>query len=427
MTPRRRAFRAWLIAAPLFVGACAVPAGGLFRSRGYVDVDLYGRYAHELLDGTIPYRDFFVEYPPGAFVAIVPPALASEEHYRSLFKLAMALVALGGLWCVALLLVRLGAGTGRLAVALGFLAASPLLLGSVWLNSYDAWPATLGVGALLALISGYIVLGFACLALAFTAKVYALALVVPATLYVASRAGSRAAVRGVAAFAGVTAAVVVPFAALAPGGVWDSISSQAQRGLHIESLGAGLLLAADRLGLYGATVSHGATEAKSRDLVGSLPDALASATSVLLLAGVVAVWLLFARGDRDERRLTAAFAACVAAVLAFTKVLSPQYGEWLLFLVPLVAGVEGVAAMILLGTALVLAELWFHRYRELYSIGALVWLVTLRDLALVGCYGALLIRLRTTIPSCSKTTRQEGSLRRLRSAEAAGSGEIRSR
>ena len=74
-TEARTALRAWLLAAPVFLACSAVPAGGLGRERGYVDVDLYGTYAEGLLDGRLPYRDVFVEYPPGAFVVLVPPAL----------------------------------------------------------------------------------------------------------------------------------------------------------------------------------------------------------------------------------------------------------------------------------------------------------------------------------------------------------------
>jgi len=389
----RTALRAWLVAAPVFVACSAVPSGGLGRERGYVDVDLYGRYAEGLLHGRIPYRDVFVEYPPGAFVALMPPAFITDEHYRSAFKALMAIVALGGLWCVARLLVELGAGPQRLTLALGFLAVSPLMLGSVWLNSYDVWPAVLSVAALLALVFGFVALAFVFLGLAFAAKVYAIVLVVPAALYVASHRGMRAAIRGSAAFAIAAALVVTPFAAASPGGVWSSIRSQAERGLHIESLGASLLLVADRLGLYDVTVTAGSTAAKSRDLAGPAPDALAFISTLLLAAAITAVWVAFARSTRDAQQLATAFAAGVAAVLAFSKVLSPQYGEWLLFLCPLAAGAGGVAAAALAAAAFVLANLWFHHYSHLYDVDGVVWLVLLRNAALVACYGVLLAAL----------------------------------
>jgi hypothetical protein len=78
------------------------------------------------------------------------------------------------------------------------------------------------------------------------------------------------------------------------------------------------------------------------------------------------------------------------ASIAFNKVLSPQYGVWALFLVPAVAaGHAGARACVLLGGALVLAQLWFHHYGEILSISSLVWLVLARDLALVAAFAIL--------------------------------------
>jgi hypothetical protein len=393
MSDRAAALRAWLLAAPVFLACSAVPTGGLGRERGYVDVDLYGTYAEGLLDGRLPYRDVFVEYPPGAFVVLVPPALVTDDHYRSAFKILMALMALGGLWCVARLLAALGAGRLRLALGVGFVALSPLLLGSVWLNSYDAWPAALTAAALLALVMGLPVAGFACLGLAFAAKVYAIVLVVPAAIYVVGRSGWRRLAWCAGAFVAAAVVVTAPLIAASPDGAWSSIRSQLERGLHVESLGASVLLAADRLGLYEATVTTGSTAAKSRDVAGPAADALAFAGSALAFAAVVAVWFAFAWLRPDAQRLALAFAAGAAAVLAFGKVLSPQYAEWLLFLVPLAAGATGIAAAALAGAALLLAELWFHHYDRVFAVEGTVWLVLLRNLALAACYGVLLCAL----------------------------------
>ncbi len=389
MTAGRRALRAWLVAAPVFIACSTVAQGGLFRERGYVDADLYGRYAEGLLDGRIPYRDVFVEYPPGAFVALLPPALLTDDHYRTVFKISMALVALGGLWCVIRLLVGLGAGSRRLTLAAGFVAASPLLLGSVWLNSYDVWPAALTVACLLALSSGYVALAFGCLALACAAKVYAVVLLGPALLFVHARRGWRGIAHAAGGFGVALALAAGPFVAVAPGGVWSSLRAQAERGLHVESLGASILLALDRLGLYDATVGGGSTSAKSRDVSGALPDAVATGTTILAVVAVLAVWLAYARGPRDVQRLAVASAAAVCAVLAFSKVFSPQYAEWLLFLVPLAAGIPGVVATALAGASFLLARLWFHEYARVFSVDGIVWLVVLRNAALVACFAVL--------------------------------------
>src|SRR5678816_1413673 len=110
--------------------------------------------------------------------------------------------------------------------------------------------------------------------------------------------GRRRAAWSLATLLGVAAAIMLPFAVIAPGGLWDSFHAQSSRGLQIESLGSAVLLAAHQLGLYEATVVHGATEAATRDLAGSLPDALATVTSVLQVAAVLTVWLLYLREPR---------------------------------------------------------------------------------------------------------------------------------
>ena len=72
----------------------------------------------------------------------------------------------------------------------------------------------------------------------------------------------------------------------------------------------------------------------------------------------------------DGERLVAGAAATLAGVLAFSKFISPQYLVWLLPLVPLVVPPIGFAAAALLALAMVLGQLWFFHYRELFADGA---------------------------------------------------------
>jgi Glycosyltransferase family 87 len=401
--------------APVYLLAAAVPPGGLFRGREYRDVGLYGDYAHAFLDGRIPYRDVFVEYPPGAFAVFLPPAFLPEDWYRHAFKLLMALLGLATLLVGALILVRLGAGAWRLYGALGALALSPLAIGPVSLNTYDLWPALLVGGAVCALLYGRPTLGFALLGLAVTAKLYPLALL-PLFCLTAWRRGLG---RPLLAFVGVVLAVVGPFALLGWDGLWDSVDAQAQRALQLESLGGALLVAADKLGLYDAEVVSGSTAALSRDLGGSAADGVAIAMSVLQVLAVAVVAWFFARAGREGERLVAAAAATVAGFIAFARFVSPQYLVWLLPLVVLVAPPAGVVATAVLGAALVLGQLWFFHYRELFALEDVAWLVVARDFLLVALYGILVVavlRLRTTIPSSSSAVDQPP----LRSSRASG-------
>ena len=385
--------------------ATIVPPGGLFREREYRDVDLYGDYARALLDGQIPYRDVFVEYPPGAFAVFVPPAALPEEAYRHAFKVLMALIGVAILVVAALILVRLGADPARLYACVAALALAPLALGPVSLNTYDAWPALLVAGAVCAVLYEWPALAFGLLGLAVTAKLYPAALLPVFCLMV----GLRALVRPLLAFGAVVAVVVVPFALLGWDGLWASLRAQAQRSLQLESLGGAALAVADRLGAYEASVVVGSTAALSRDLGGSLPDALATVTSVLQAAAVLVVAWFFVRRGTSAERFVAACAATLAAFIAFSRFISPQYLVWLLPLAAVVTPPFGVAAAGLVAAAMLLGQLWFFHYRELFALGDEVWLAMARDAVLVALYGVLfaaVLRLRTTIPSSSSTVDQ---------------------
>jgi glycosyl transferase family 87 len=419
------ALRAALVAIPVYLAACAVPDGGLFRAARFRDVHVYQGYAEKLLHGDLPYRDVFVEYPPGAFAVFLPPTALGDSSYNGAFKTLMALCGIATIALVALVLAELGASRHRVLVAVGLLALAPLALGPISLNTYDAWPALLTVLALWLLLRGRDALAFAALGLAITAKVYPLVLVPVACVFVWRRAGPRRLALALVALAVVVVAVVAPFAAYDAGGVWSSFRSQAERGLQIESLGASLLLALDRLGVYDANVVQ-TTGVAGRELAGGAADAVATAALVLEALAVATVWWLYARVRDLRAGLPLAFAAAVAGFLAFSKVFSPQYLVWL---VPLVVLAGGAVVVGLTVAALVLAQAWFFHYPELFRLGWPVWLLLLRDLAVVALYAALagaLTRRKIRIPSRWKTSRHSGLRRSQASWTAVGNGASRS-
>jgi uncharacterized membrane protein len=424
----RVGLRAAAAAIPIYLAACAVPDGGLFRAARFRDLHIYQGYAEKLLHGALPYRDVFVEYPPGAFAVFLPPTAFGVDHYNAAFKSLMALCGIATIVLAALVLTELGASRRRLYVAVGLLALSPAAVGPISLNTYDAWPALLTVLALWLLLRERDVLGFAVLGLAITAKVYPLVLVPLACIFVWRRAGPRRVALGLATLVLVAAAVVAPFAVYAPHGVFESFRAQAERGLQVESLGASLLLLLDRLGLYDAQVAR-TTGVAGRNLVGGAAGTVAVVTLVLEGLAVAAVWALYARVRDARARLPLAFAAAVAGFIAFTKVFSPQYLVWLVPLVVLAHGAAGVAAVTLTALALVLAQVWFFHYHALFRIDWPVWLLVARNVVLVALYAVLagaLTRWKIRIPSRSKTRRHSGLRRSQESWTAAGKGASRS-
>ena len=366
-----------------------MPDGGLFRAARFRDVHLYERYTALLLRGHVPYRDFFMEYPPGALAVFVPADVATRAHFNAAFKALMALCGVVTLVLVALVLVRLHATIARLWASVLLVAVSPVALGPISLNTYDAWPALLTVAALAALLAGRDVLAGGLLGLAFAAKVYPVVLLPAALVWTWRRRGRSRAVAGAAAFVLVALVVVVPFLALAPHGLLESFRSQAARGLQIESLGAQLLVAADKLGWYSVHVVHHTRGAVTYDLQGGLPRVLGAACSALQLLAVTAVTWFYARGRDDGQRLAIAFAAAVTGFLAFTRFFSPQYLVWL---IPLVALVDSVVAWVGLAVALVLDQVWFFHYRSIVELGGRSWAVLARDLVVVGLFVLLLRR-----------------------------------
>jgi len=301
----------------------------------------------------------------------------------------MAVCGAATIVVVALVLARIGASSARMWTALFLLALSPVALGPISLNTYDAWPAFLTAAALALLFAGVGVAAFALLGLAFAAKVYPVVLLLPALAFTWRTAGRRAAARAVAAFAAVAAVVIVPFLVLAPHGLAESFRAQAGRGLQEESLGGSLLAVADRLGWYSAMLVHRTGHAISYDLAGSLPRALAAVSSVAQALTVLAVTWLYLRGRDEPQRLVVAFAAAIAGFLAFTRFFSPQYMVWLLPFVPLL----GPAAWLLTALALVLAQIWFFHYRH-GALGGYFWLVALRDLVVVALFALIALQLR---------------------------------
>jgi hypothetical protein len=361
---------------------------GFYRHNQIIDTPLYQQYGEEILDGKVPYRDFKLEYPPGALPVFVLPALAATEDYKTAFELLMWAFAAATLVLLATAITAAGGSTARLFAATAFLGLAPLALGSVILTRFDLWPAALAVGALAALAAGRERLGLGVLAAATATKLYPAVIVPVALIWVWRRSGPRAAGIALLVYLAVGLAIVLPFAVLSPGGLAHSVSEQLGRPLQIESLGSALLLGAHQLGLYQPTVdsTHG-----SQNLAGSLPDALASVQSAIQVVALVAVWILFARmPEADANRLFAGAAASVAAFVAFGKVLSPQFLIWLLPLVPLVAGELGLVACGVFASALIVTQLWFpYRYWHVVDLSASGWLVLIRDLLLVALFAVL--------------------------------------
>jgi len=347
------------------------------------DVPVYEHYAHLIRTGQVPYRDFPLEYPPAALAAFVVPAYP-RWSYATSFAVLMGVCGAGCIALAATVLRSAGAGFLRSTAALLLIGVSPLVLGSLFDTRFDLWPALLLLAALAALLRGRSFLGGALGGLAFAAKLWPVALVPLALAYLWRRDGARAALAAAAAFVAVAAACFVPFAVLAPDGVRHSITGQLDRPLQIESLGAAVLVASEHAGARAlpTVTSHG-----GQALAGSRARVAADATTALEILGVLAVLVGFLRRRASGEALLVGAAGTVAMLVAFGKVLSPQFLIWLVPLVPLARGLRGLAGSALLLGALGLTQVYFPDHYWAYATGHAVpwsWVVLARDLLLVA-------------------------------------------
>ena len=338
----------------------------LFWAHGQlVDWPVYRFYGDAIVQhGLVPYRDFPVEYPPGALPVFSLPSFVGS--YASSFAWLMA--ACG----VALVLV-----VGRVRTGAAFyVALAPVLAGSLILSRFDLWPALLATAALLAFLRDRDGVGWALLGAAVAAKLWPLVVVPLALVWSVRRGRTRAPLAGLA----VVAAIFLPFAVVAPHGLWTSISGQLSRPLQIESLAAAVLTT---FGDPRIVTGHG-----SQNIAGQ--GTVAAIVALLQVALLAWLWIAFARRPVTRDRLIRFVAAAVCVFIAFGKVLSPQFLLWLVPLVPLVVGRRGVAALGLLTTALVLTQIWFpERYWAYADRFQLASVVLARDLVLVALAAVL--------------------------------------
>jgi uncharacterized membrane protein len=349
---------------------------------------VYERVATRVADGEIPYRDFFLEYPPASVPALLAPAAVPRASYDHAF-VVLAAAALA-----------LAAGVVGLVVARRHLAARAALfvlaLGPIAVTRYDAFvtlAATLGIAAV---VRRRTVAGGAALAVAAAAKLYAVVLLPVVAVFLRDR-GSRAR-RFALAFVAAGAVVCMPFAVAGPGGVRASLEYQLERPLQLESLGGSIVMLADVAGFADAQVHF---EAGAQAVGGPLARPLSLVQSLVLVAGVALTVLGFARSRPSSDHLVAVAAAVLAVVVALGPVLSPQFLVWLF---PLAIVVVTRPVLVILFAAAVLTQaLYPNRYDELVTGEATeAALLVARNVCLVAV-AALLAR-----PWLRAVSRREG-------------------
>jgi hypothetical protein len=345
------------------------------------DLFVYSSYAHAFLDGVLPYRDVTFEYPPLAALAIGLPGVAGTG--ADAYRWSFAVFALALAFCVLLLVRALARRTGgNEGPAMAAVALAPLLTGAMIRTHFDLLPVALTLAALLLIVSGRSVVGFAVLGAATMTKGFPIVVAPVALAWLVGRGEARTALRGACALAAVVALIAGVAVAASPSGALDALRYQTDRPVQIESLPS---LGIRLVHSLGGAAPVKVESFKSDGLEHPAGDALAAA-SMLLGAAAVALLAVGAARRRDERALVLCSLGAVAAFATFGKVLSPQYLVWTLPLGALALAWRHWALAAAVGVATVLTLVEFPaRYFDLRDgEGFPLAVVAVRDLALVA-------------------------------------------
>ena len=336
LSGRRTVFLLIVLQAVVLLGT-----GGITLHTDYIqyhsgDLIYYFNAFAPILAGALPYRDFALAYSPLSVIPFLLPHLTrllsipGVFFYAWGFLLESICLSTG----LAMLTARITARwqfplRPELAVAVYVGLAtifSPLL---PW--RFDLFPALLTLLALSCVLGGRPLAAGVWLGLATGAKLYPIVLVLVFCLYLLASKQKRGAARLALGSFGAMALCLLPFVRVPAATLFSFLTFHAQRGLEVESLPAGVLMALHSLGLVpaGLAINYGAFHLDSPvapPILYGLPYLFAALLTAVLISG----WRSFqADLAQDGRIATATLARCLlAALLAFiaaNKVFSTSY------------------------------------------------------------------------------------------------------
>lgn len=390
---------ATLLAAAVLLGLMPFLFDHWFYPAHYLtDLPNDYRYAHAVVSGKTPYRDFFPEYPPLSLWLIVPPALPLNGHhmdfhlYQARFAAEMMVLAALSVALVVLATWRLWHDVLRLYLAVGGFALFVLAIGPLMEDRFDMGVALLTAAVLLALVYGRLAVAAILVGLGCAYKITPIVLL---PLLVSLAGWSRRLVLICALCVGATIVGFLPYLVTATAGIRHVFVYQTQRPLELESV-LGLPVIVTHL-VTGAALYIGASH-RSWYLVGPYSATMTSLSTPLTILALVSVSALLWRRRatlRDRpRKLALGALALYLAFLCTDRVLSPQYLIWLIPAAVLVTLDDWpLGCAVLITTALTQVEFpvaWLQIL--VLSRGDLLWLCA-RDTSLLVTFGLALWRL----------------------------------
>ncbi len=342
---------------------------------------IYYDYASQAMHGQVPYRDYLVEYPILTFPLFLFPRLFAPDFpgYCIVFGVEMLLFDVAAIVLIARH-VEETEGTEQVAGKLAWYTVFCTSLAPLVVGRFELAPMVFAFAAARWWFAGRYVLGGLTAGLGTLLKVFPGLVAAPALVWELARLRISGA-RGTLAFLATLTVGGAGWFLLGGSNVLESFRYHAERGLGIESLYAGALLARGKLA--GIAVPW-VIEHKAVHLVpewGSRPAALAAP---LEAAALLLVLIQFRRRGLAEGVRYAG--AAVLASLVTAKVLSPQYLIWLFPFVTVLGGWTGGRArwlflLVCLTTALIYPGPAFAQLLD--NQGTAIFLLNFRNFLLL--------------------------------------------
>jgi hypothetical protein len=310
------------------------------------DIPVYQFYSQRMADGERPFtKAFQVEYPPLAVPIFRLPGHAHDlDAYIHWFSISMGIFTLLTAAITSIVACRFWPRGGRAYVAAVLFPVAVALTGAIIVNRYDAVVALLIAAFILCLSQRWLTAAAFVLGMGFALKLTPAALL-PLVLILMGH--PRRWAWPIVAFVAAAAAPFLPYLLSSPSGLWYVFQYHLERPLQIESVLGTPMLFGKLVGLSAATYghSHGSHFLVARGV--GLAANLSGALTVLAVAGVyLLVWRRRGRLRATPPDQAIAVLALILALMAFGKVLSPQYFIWTLPAWALVAARDRTLAII---------------------------------------------------------------------------------
>ncbi|MCL2785812.1 MAG: glycosyltransferase 87 family protein [Methanomassiliicoccaceae archaeon] len=286
--------------------------------------------ANDVFNGIVP----ALEFPPLALVFFLIPRLfaADPTGYGAGFIVMIAVFFMIGLLLVSKIAEKLGKNQKLYMLVYTMLM---VIMFEFVADRYDIIPVVFTLFALYCYVTKRYALAFIMLALGTMVKLYPAVLFPIFLIPLLMDGNKREALKGTAAFAAICAVVILPVVLLQPDLLTYFIDYHSQRPMQIESVAASLLYPFIMMGLVDRNFEY---SFGSDNIIGPVPDAVASWLTPLMGVCVLFVYVIYAyvlrgtkgKGDESDRLyLLAGFSLIsVMTFIIVGKVMSTQYLLW---------------------------------------------------------------------------------------------------